>query len=453
VAAGERNDQLESLVRQAGCPYEALAVRLNQLGSDRGMVLTYGKSAICQWITKGTSPSYAVQELLAEVLGQKLRRLIRVEDLGMGTGTAGDAGLAYHESTETTLETAVMLWRNDVRRRDFVVKSPFVAASLAQPCRDWLLSRLDDSAAHDGDVRVSLCHVDALWDTCHVFAALDHQYGGGHARSSLIEFLNSDVARLLSGSFTERVGQALYGVTARLVNLAGWMAFDSGRDGLAQRYYTQALRLAEAAGSRVLGGHILADMSMQATHLGHAREGMQLARTGQESVRGPGADIVLARLHAMEARAHASISDGRACAAAMNRSERIIARADQADKPVWISFFGETQLAAEFGYCLRDLGQAQDARHLARQVVVHDDRMFRRRALTQTTVATTYLQQGEVEQAAVTGRDAAAAIAKIQSRRSVTIFRAFQQQLERHSHVPAVREFSVEANALIPAPV
>jgi hypothetical protein len=47
------------------------------------------------------------------------------------------------------------------------------------------------------------------------------------------------------------------------------MAYDAGKQYLATGYFTRALRLALAAGNRLLGGRILAAMSHQAIYLGN----------------------------------------------------------------------------------------------------------------------------------------------------------------------------------------
>jgi len=70
------------------------------------------------------------------------------------------------------------------------------------------------------------------------------------------------VLPLLHGSHDDTIGRELMAATARLCDLCGYMSFDSGRQGLAQRYFIQALRLAQASGDRALGAHILTDMAM-----------------------------------------------------------------------------------------------------------------------------------------------------------------------------------------------
>ena len=87
---------------------------------------------------------------------------------------------------------------------------------------------------------------------------LDHRFGSGHVRPVVVHYLNSVVSGLLAGSYREAVGRELFAAVARLTELAGYMAVDTGQPGLAQRYYIQALRLAQAAGDRGYGGYVLA---------------------------------------------------------------------------------------------------------------------------------------------------------------------------------------------------
>ena len=102
----------------------------------------------------------------------------------------------------------------------------------------------------------------------------DSKYGGGDWRSSMVpECLRVEAAPLLLGSYTDEVGRALFGASAELTRLAGWMAFDTGQQEAAQRYYIQALRLARAAADVPLGGYVLASMSLQATYRGLRRRG------------------------------------------------------------------------------------------------------------------------------------------------------------------------------------
>lgn len=63
-----------------------------------------------------------------------------------------------------------------------------------------------------------------------------------------------------------------------MLRLAAWMAYDTGRHGLAQQYMTKALHLARGADNRMLGGRTLAGMSHQANYLGHYGMAVNLAQ-------------------------------------------------------------------------------------------------------------------------------------------------------------------------------
>jgi hypothetical protein len=69
-----------------------------------------------------------------------------------------------------------------------------------------------------------------------LFTRLDDQFGGGHARESLIQYLSSDGDRLLSGRYTEAIGKALFSAVAEAILLAAWMTYDSApASGLASK--------------------------------------------------------------------------------------------------------------------------------------------------------------------------------------------------------------------------
>ena len=144
------------------------------------------------------------------------------------------------------------------------------------------------------------------------------------------------------------------------------MAVDTGQPGLAQRYYIQALRLAQAAGDRGYGGYVLAaSMSHLAAQLGNPREIAQLARAAQEGARGRVTPRAEAMFHAAEARGHALHGDARAAQVAVGaggRRDGARPTPPSGDDPAWIAHFDQAYLADELAHCHRDLGQARGGR-------------------------------------------------------------------------------------------
>ncbi len=232
---------------------------------------------------------------------------------------------------------------------------------------------------------------------------------------------------------------------ARLTELAGYMAVDTGQPGLAQRYYIQALRLAQAAGDRGYGGYVLAaSMSHLAAQLGNPREIAQLARAAQEGARGRVTPRAESMFHAAEARGHALMGDARAAQSAAGRAVCALEAADPAagDDPVWIAHFDEAYLADELAHCHRDLGQAEAAARCAQESLAgHPETRARRRAIGYVLLATAQVQQREIEEACSTGMKAVELLEGLRSNRGAEYLEDFQQRLEPYRDEAVVREF------------
>jgi hypothetical protein len=82
---------------------------------------------------------------------------------------------------------------------------------------------------------------------------------------------------------------------------------------LAQKYFIQALRLAQAGNDRLLGASILNAMSHQATYTGRFREAANLARAARTGTCGLATATQTSHFYAMEARALARLGDAKAC--------------------------------------------------------------------------------------------------------------------------------------------
>jgi hypothetical protein len=131
--------------------------------------------------------------------------------------------------------------------------------------------------------------------------------------ASLIQYLRSDGERLLRGRYPEAVGSALYSAVAEATLLAAWMSYDATpRSPHAQRYFIQALGLANAAGDHLLGAGILDAMSHQATYTGRFGEAANPARAARTGTSGIATATLTAHFHTMEARALARLGDAKA---------------------------------------------------------------------------------------------------------------------------------------------
>ncbi|MGW0789708.1 regulator [Streptomyces sp. NPDC002911] len=298
--------------------------------------------------------------------------------------------------------------------------------------------------------RVGSGDVAALRSVGELFRALDNAYGGGHARQALVRYLEHEAEPMLRGSYGEAMGRRLFSAAADLTRLAGWTSYDIGAHGLAQRYFVQALRLAQAAGDRVYGAFVLITMSRQAVHLGHGREAVQLARVAQQGIGSSAPIVVLALLHAVEARGHGVLGETRACVAALVRAERALGISRPGDDvPPWARYFDEAQLADEFGHCHRDLQQYRvAAQHAERSLQLRAPAYARSRLFCRVVLASARLGLGELDQACLLGAEAAQQAAEMRSVRATEYVRDFERHLEPYRDAAAVRGYRDRVAAL-----
>lgn len=292
--------------------------------------------------------------------------------------------------------------------------------------------------------------IAALRSVGDLFRALDHAFGGGHARQALVRYLEHEAEPLLRGVYGEQAGRRLFGAVADLTRLAGWTSYDIAAHGLAQRYFVQALRLAQAAGDRAYGSYVLVTMSRQAVYLGHGREAVQLARVAQQGVGAAAPPVVQALLHAAEARGHGVLNEVRACTTSLARAERALETARPGeDVPPWARFFDAAQLADEFGHCHRDLQQYRSAaQHAERSLQLRGAGFARSRLFCRVVLATARLGLGEVEQACALGAEAAQQATEMRSARAHEYVRDFERRLEPYRDAAPVRGYRDRVAAL-----
>jgi hypothetical protein len=272
---------------------------------------------------------------------------------------------------------------------------------------------------------------------------LDHQFGSGHVRPVAVHCLNSVVSALLEGSYREATGRQLFGAAARLTELAGYMAVDTGQPGLAQRYYIQALRLTQAAGDRGHGGYVLASgMSHLAAAVGYPREVAQLARAAHEGTRGHVTLATEAMFYAAEARGYALLGDARACHMVAGKAVEALGRANLDDGPDWIAHFDHAYLADELAHCHRDLEQPGLAARRAEEALAgHPLTRVRRRTISLLLLATAHVQARGVDQACHTATQAVELLKGLRSNLGAQYLSDFRSRLRPFGQETVVRDF------------
>ncbi|UOB07636.1 regulator [Streptomyces sp. HP-A2021] len=448
------NAHLADFIREAQFSHAGLARRINQLGLEHGLDLRYNETSVTRWL-RGQQPRGIVPALIAEVFTRRLGRRLSAQDLGLDACAPVYAGLEFAATPEEAVDIVSGLWRKDSGSHAELRKIAFTPAGLVVPSRNWLIGRADAQVAHhpsqekrltDSEgisTRIASGDLAALRSFSSLFTTLDELHGGGYVLGPLVRYLRHEVEPMLRGTYGEQTGRRLFAAAADLTRLAGWTSYDIAAHGLAQRYFVQALRLAQAAGDRTYGAYVLVTMSRQAVYLGHGREAVQLARVAQQGVGTSAPPVVQALLHASEARGHGVLGEVRACTAALVRAERALETARSGDDvPHWAKFFDEAQLADEFGHCHRDLQQFRAAaQHAERSLQLRAPSYARSRLFCRVVLATARLGLGELDQACQLAAEAAGQAAEMRSVRAVEYVRDFERRLEPYRDATVVRNY------------
>jgi len=425
---------------------------LRGLSQERLGGLVHFSGALVGKIEKGErAASLGFCERADAVLetGGVLARMLHASTDGRRPGPADGLddpaaeSLLWVDDVAAAVRLSCRMWGAEVDRRAALASAALVAGAFASPLALWLWG-VPDALPAGGGRRVGQGEVDALWAMCGSLADADHRPGGGYARSTLTHYLDAVVRPvLLDAVFDERVGRGLLGAAARLCDLCAFMSFDSAEQGLAQRYFVQALRLAHGSGGRALGGHILGDMSMQAHHLGDAGRALELAEAGYRAGREAGSPSTAARCAVLAGRAHALRGDAAAAARSRLLADRRLDATAAEPEPRWIRFFTPAQLAVESQYIASDVGDHREARRIADELGAPAADMQRRRVLSAATLADAHLHPADtdVDRACAVLTEVLPAMPALTSVRARDRVDGVRRKLARHAGRACVREF------------
>ncbi|MEW2221567.1 sporulation protein [Streptomyces sp. NPDC006990] len=505
------NEKLGTVLALAGISNAGLARRVNDLGAQRGLTLRYDKTSVARWVSKGMVPQGAAPHLIAAAIGSKLGRPVPLHEIGLADADpTPEVGLAFPRDVGAAVKSATDLYRLDLAGRRGggsiwqSLAGSFAVSAYATPASRWLITPADSSVARhlellegthpsnngaeagpeapaesaardaqdaldgqenreggaDADevgtpLRVGHTDVAKLREAADEARRWDSKYGGGDWRSSMVpECLRVDAAPLLLGAYTDEVGRSLFGATAELTRLAGWMAFDTGQQEAAQRYYIQALRLARAAADVPLGGYVLASMSLQATYRGFADEGVDLAQAALERNRGLATARTMSFFQLVEARAHAKANEAQACAGALAAAESWLERSREGDPdPCWLDFYSYDRLAADAAECYRDLKAPRQVRRFTEKALSQPKEEFvRSHGLRLVVSAVAELESGNLDAACAAGVRAVEVAGRISSARTTEYVRDLLHRLEPYGDEPRVAELRERARPLLVAP-
>ncbi|WP_051046941.1 helix-turn-helix domain-containing protein [Nocardia asiatica] len=255
-----------------------------------------------------------------------------------------------------------MLGRADVDRRSFLRTSVYSAALSAtalvsQPDVARLM-RVGDSA------RVGMPEVRAVQQITDAFLRLDEVKGGGIGRTAVAEFLSTDIASLLRSRFADStVRSEAFSAAAELAYLAGFKAHDAGADGIAQRYFLSALRLAEESSVPGQDGFCFRILGLHATDVRQPKHAAELAERGVAAARDKVGPDTMSLFLVGLARCHAETGQHRAARSTLRQAEPWISTEITTALPRWAALWcpNKASVARQTSKAFAALGDQAEA--------------------------------------------------------------------------------------------
>ncbi|MGN9840860.1 hypothetical protein ACTMTI_22330 [Nonomuraea sp. H19] len=222
----EPNILLDALLAEASVSHAGLAARINKATATARRPTRYDHTAVARWVRDNAIPRGDVPEIICEVIGPKVGRVLALADIGMARTASDDCEMELPKA----VDQAVALWHGDLGNKVFPVGASLIEGSAAiAPVFEWENPPHEIDVSRRGPRPVSMDDVQVLKDARSRYEQMYRRVGGVPVRPRLVAFLNNSVTPLLRGSHDDEIGRRLFRAAGGLVALAGICAYDSDR--------------------------------------------------------------------------------------------------------------------------------------------------------------------------------------------------------------------------------
>ena len=341
-----------------------------------------------------------------------------------------------------------------VDRRQFLAVTGSALATVIDGYNPDTMDRLA-SALTGGKVGNPL--LDQIEQSIPLLQRLDDANGGGTHLTYVDAQFRAVAVVLRQAGHSGKIESRLFACLAELGQLAGWMAFDAGVHGRAQRYFFTALRMAAEAGYRSMAAHVLADLAFQAASCGESGDAVALGTAAQRAAVGVPA-TVKASVLSRAAYGYAVAGELAAFERAYKEGLHVLEQRGH-DEPAWMYFLTPNHLDTQAGYALThaakralDNGDRAAARPLlirgqqllftgAHNASLSDESQQRRAMFEGAWLAVAAACRGDLEQACTEGQRAVARATTVTSARSMDVLRTLHVRLRRRGQNEYVSDF------------
>jgi hypothetical protein len=317
-----------------------------------------------------------------------------------------------------------------VQRRDFLRTGSSLAIS-------GLLAAVVGGGAGAGSTTQDV--VNELRQRLVSLRKLDDTLGGGDTYRLYAAEAELTGHLLREGVSQEAVQRDLLALHAEQSQQAGWAAFDAGWHNDARDHYRRSHAAATEAGDAGLAGNALAFHAYQLIGLGQPARtisGKSVHAAGQPGV-DPG---VRALLLSRAAWTFALDGDADATARCLGRAEDALALAD-GRTPDYAAWIDETELAIMTGRCWSELRRPLRAVPVLESALAsYSDAHSRDKALYSSWLADSYIDAGEIQQAATVVESSLTVMGNVSSVRPRERLVKVASRLAEHGDLPVVRD-------------
>ena len=271
---------------------------------------------------------------------------------------------------------------------------------------------------------------------------MDDFIGGGDLHAAVEAELRATIELLGEAAYSEHLGRRLLAAVAELCRLAGWVAADAGLVGAATRYYSGGIRVAHAAEATPLAANMISLLSYLYANEASPHEAVLLAHTAYTGVRRRASATTKALLQERVAWAHARAGELRQTEKALGTVERLYEQRRPEDDPAWVYWLDVDEIEVMAGRCYTELRRPERAAPLLRAALEsYDPEHLRETALYASWLAESYVQAGEIDEAAAQASHALTLAAQVNSSRGRERVRALRRALEPNRDARVVQDF------------
>ncbi|MFZ4266644.1 hypothetical protein [Streptomyces arboris] len=281
-------------------------------------------------------------------------------------------------------------------RRAFLSDTIGVAAGVSLPAHVRPLSPTGKSGS------VGTAHLLELREGLRSLFQLDDAYGGGDVRSLATRHLRRIRRVINTGKYPETIGRQLQLLAGETAEHVAWLHYDADDQTAASAHWGEALTAATMLRDANLEILVFSGMSLQASHQGRARDGLDLARAARSRAAELGSPVLESITAAREARALSLMGDGSAANKALASAMHLVDRNGKGrPSPEWTAFHGHAELDYAQGLLYTELGHHHAATQFLRAALAHQDQnLGRNRALYRLTLARSLVEAGQVDEGA-----------------------------------------------------